>query len=389
MSAKGRGEEVRKRLRYNKKKDKRSVEDEWEGMVNPQNLWKLSFEVLSSVDHRISSDQVALKEKLGEFGPEFDSLIHSLTNIMLFKDPFLHADDFLEMLRQLLVTRSGAMVCTPEFFDAWLTTKAYAKGKTGKERWKKHYSAQKCMLLAARRLYVLMPTPSILFGCLSTVNLSKSSLSKNLGLIDAGAADAPEPVYLDRVPFSTGTMYEQKCNSVYRMSLGHFFNVSDISTNPKEPAVLGPLPMTTSPDLRDMPDGKYENNPWQELLSCTGILFSSIGTFADGWVGIEDIERVYTWPDAEAFRSGHGPDPVFDDKTVFEIISIVRVPLQKILEIDATERNENFPLKDWPETRVERLLALQGPLSFIIDLFLNNVRCSDVHYFFAYYRGEF
>ena len=77
MSAKGRREEVRKRLRYNKKKDKRSVEDEWEGMVNPQNLWKLSFEVLSSVDHRISSDQAALKGKLGEFGPEFDSLIHA------------------------------------------------------------------------------------------------------------------------------------------------------------------------------------------------------------------------------------------------------------------------------------------------------------------------
>ena len=101
------------------------------------------------------------------------------------------------------------MVCTPDFFDAWLTTKAYAKGKTGKERWKKHFSAQKCMLLAARRLYVLMPTPSILFGCLSTVNLSKSSLSKNLGLIDAGAADAPEPVYLDRVPFSAGSMYDK------------------------------------------------------------------------------------------------------------------------------------------------------------------------------------
>ena len=133
MSAKGRGEEVRKRLRYNKKKDKRSVEDKWEGMVNPQNLWKLSFEVLSSVDHRISSDQAALKEKLGEFGPEFDSLIHSLTNKMLFKDPFLHADDFLEMLRLLLVTRSGAMVCTPDFFDAWLTTKAYAKGKANRK----------------------------------------------------------------------------------------------------------------------------------------------------------------------------------------------------------------------------------------------------------------
>jgi len=173
------------------------------------------------------------------------------------------------------------------------------------------------------------------------------------------------------------------------MSLGHFFNVSDISTDPKAPAVLGPVPMTTSKGLRDMPEGKYENNPWQELLSCTGILFSSIGTFADGWVGIEDIERVYTWPDAEAFRSGHGPDPVFDDKTVFEIISIVRVPLEKILEINATERNENFSLKDWPETRVKRLLALHGPLAFIIDLFLTNVKCSDVHYFFAYYRGEF
>ena len=389
MSAKGIGEEVRKRLRYKQKKDKRSVEDEWDGMVNLQNLWKLSFEVLSSVDHRISSDQAALKEILGEFGPEFDSLIHSLTNKMLFKDPFLHADDFLELLRELLVTRSGAMVCTPEFFDAWLAAKAYAKGKTGKERWKKHYSAQKCMLLAARRQYVLMPTPSILFGCLSTVNLSKSSLSKNLGLIDAGAADAPEPVYLERVPFGTGTMYEQKCNSVYRMSLGHFFNVADISTNPKEPAVLSPEPMTTSQGLRDMPDGKYETNPWQELLSCTGTLFSRIGTFADGWVGIEEIDCVYTWPDAEVFCSAHGPDPAFDDKTVFEIISIVRVPLQKILDIDATKHDENFSLKDWPETRVIRLLALHGPLAFIIDLFLTNVRCSDVHYFFAYYRGEF
>ena len=39
--------------------------------------------------------------------------------------------------------------------------------------------------------------------------------------------------------------------------------------------------------------------------------------------------------------------------------------------------------------RVKRLLALHGPLAFIIDLFLTNVKCSDVHYFFAYYRGEF
>ena len=123
---------------------------------------------------------------------------------MPFTDLFRHADDFLEMLRQLLT--KVAMVCTDEFFDAWLATKAHAKGKSGKERWKKHYSAQKCMLLATRRQYVLMPTPSILFGCLSTVNLSNSSLSKNLGLIDAEAADAPEPVYLERVPFLTGTI---------------------------------------------------------------------------------------------------------------------------------------------------------------------------------------
>ena len=58
--------------------------------------------MLSSVDHRISSDQTALKDKLGDLGSEFDSLMHSLTNKMLFKDSFLHADDFLEMLRQLL-----------------------------------------------------------------------------------------------------------------------------------------------------------------------------------------------------------------------------------------------------------------------------------------------
>ena len=69
------------------------------------------------------------------------------------------------------------------------------------------------------------------------------------------------------------------------------------------------------------------------------------------------------------FCSAHGPDPAFDDKTVFEIISIVRVPLQKNLDIYATKSYENFSLKDWPETRVKRLLALHGPLAFIIDLF--------------------
>ena len=76
---------------------------------------------------------------------------------------------------------------------------------------------------------------------------------------------------------------------------------------------------------------------------------------------------VYTWPEVEMFHSAHDPDPAFDEKTVYEIISIVRVPLQKILDIDATKRDEDFSLKEWPKARVKRLLALHGPVSSIID----------------------
>ena len=84
--------------------------------MNGANLVQLSFDLLSSINHRISEDQEALREKLGPLGAEFDVLTHSLTNALLFQDPFLHVDDFLAVMRTLLVEH--ASVCTPTYFNA-------------------------------------------------------------------------------------------------------------------------------------------------------------------------------------------------------------------------------------------------------------------------------
>ena len=101
MSSRGGLEGVKKRPRFSKsekKKQKKKAKEalnRWANSVNGAFLVELSFDLLSAINHRISDDQEALKEKLGPLGAEFDVLTHSLTNALLFKDPFLHADDFL------------------------------------------------------------------------------------------------------------------------------------------------------------------------------------------------------------------------------------------------------------------------------------------------------
>ena len=393
MSSKGGLEGVKKRPRFsksekkNRKKQSKEASIRWAKSVNGANLVELSFDLLSAVNHRISDDQEALKEKLGPLGAEFDVLTHSLTNALLFKDPFLHVDDFLAVMRTLLVEQ--ASVCTLSYFNAWLATKAHAKGKTGLERWKKHFSAQKSMLLAARRQYVLMPTPAVLFGCLSTVCFTEPLLHKDLRSIAIGQAGNPEsdPVYLDRVPFGTHKIrHDRRCQAFVRISDGVFFNITEISTNPQNPHIVTVEQPTESEGLTDMPNGIYETNPWVEILRSSQNFYDTILDFADEWAKIDGIAVVYDWPEMESFQDGG--DESFRKRTVYEVISIVKICISKIVAIEKTRGDSEYFLAEWPSEVVKRLFSFPDRLKRLIDGFLINVKFSDLHFFFAYFRGE-
>ena len=394
MSSRGGLEGVKKRPRFSKsekKKQKKKAKEalnRWANSVNGAFLVELSFDLLSAINHRISDDQEALKEKLGPLGAEFDVLTHSLTNALLFKDPFLHADDFLEVMRTLLVEETS--VCTQTYFNAWLAAKAHANGRTGLDRWKKHYSAQKSMLLAARRQYVLMPTPAVLFGCLSTVCFTEPLLHKDLRSIAIGQAGNPEsdPVYLDRVPFGAHKIsYDKRCQAFTRISDGVFFNITEIATNPQNPHLVTVEQTTESEGLTDMPNGVYETNPWIEILRSSQILYDAILDFADEWAKIDRIDVVYDWPEIESFKDGG--DESFKKRTVYEVISIVRVCISKIVAIEKTRGDSEYLLADWPSEVVEHLFSFPNIFRRLIDSFLINVKFSDLHFFFAYFRGEF
>ena len=161
------------------------------------------------------------------------------------------------------------------------------------------------MLLAARRQYVLMPTPAVLFGCLSTVCLTEPLLHKDLRSIAIGQAGNPEsdPVYLDRVPFGTHKIrHDRRCQAFVRISDGVFFNITEISTNPQNPHIVTVEQPTESEGLTDMPNGIYETNPWVEILRSSQNFYDTILDFADEWAKIDGIAEVYDWPEMESFH---------------------------------------------------------------------------------------
>jgi len=79
--------------------------------IDPEKLIDLAYDTLSVITHRVTSEQVALNQVLGDLGAEFDSTMFALTNKLLYQDPFVEADEFMELLYDLVVVK--AKVCTP------------------------------------------------------------------------------------------------------------------------------------------------------------------------------------------------------------------------------------------------------------------------------------
>ena len=108
-------------------------------------------------------------------------------------------------------------------------------------------------------------------------------------------------------------------------------------------------------------------------------MYDAILDFADEWAKIDRIDVVYDWPEIESFKDGG--DESFKKRTVYEVISIVRVCISKIVAIEKTKGDSDYVLADWPSEVVEHLFSFPNLLRRLIDSFLINVKFSDLHFF--------
>ena len=113
--------------------------------IDPAKLIDLAYDTLSVVTHRVTSEQLALNQVLGDLGAEFDSTMFALTNKLLYQDPFVEAVEFMELLYDLVVVK--AKVCTQRYFKTWLKERPHEKGKTGKQRMMHNFSAKRNLIL--------------------------------------------------------------------------------------------------------------------------------------------------------------------------------------------------------------------------------------------------
>jgi hypothetical protein len=352
---------------------------------------QLSFDVLSSTERRISPEQRELKTDLGPHGPEFDSAMHALTDKLLFENVWFNTVDLRKVLYNIVVSDAG--ICSPEYFQKWEKTSAYPRGKTGAERWVHYLSGKKSGLLTNRRLYALFPTPTVMFGCLSSVLKFHSDISKNLVSKQFSTAQLDRSsVFIQPVPFG-GKMFSGilafSCTA--RIAVGAFFGITKIVLD----ATAGMIHVKDGSDHPDFLDGYtkvddfVDYNPFSEMMrvcfSFERRIISACKTLVEAGF-FENLDKELT-PTMKAMVEDFSGREV-QNLSYWEILGLVEKLDDMVAKVyqDRNESDSIFSnLRDITE---DELYECRRELTMAHSSFRENAWYSDLHFFFAYFRGK-
>jgi hypothetical protein len=369
--------------------------------IDPAKLIDLAYDTLSVVTHRVTSEQLALNQVLGDLGAEFDSTMFALTNKLLYQDPFVEADEFMELLYDLVVVK--AKVCTPRYFKQWLKEKPHEKGKTGKQRMRHNFSAKRNLMLRNRRLYILYPSPRILFGCLQSFNSMGHHGYRALGKSADDGAPNSSDVFLEVAPFGPPVpeIYRSlTCSPLINSAYGCFFGVSRICEEPGHSAIFSSARQVR---CEDTSTGFSHWNPWEEILDCTRnflrlvIWFFNVVVKIVPQLGDEPQDdgapepasiRALRWPHLAMFRDEN--DPTVQAMSVFEIVSSVETYMyivNDVIETDFSGDDGDEGGISWDQRN--KLSAHTEDMRKTLDRYVATIYSSDLHFFFAYFRGSY
>ena len=352
---------------------------------------QLSFDILSSTERRISLEQGELKTDLGPHGPEFDSAMHALTDKLLFENVWFNTVDLRKVLYNIVV--SDARICSPEYFQKWEKTSATHRGKTGAERWVHYLSGKKSGLLANRRLYALFPTPAVLFGCLSSLLKFYSDISKNLVSKQFSTAELDQSsVFIQPVPFG-GKMFSGilvfSCTA--RIAVGAFFGIHKIVLD----ATAGTIKVKDGTDYPDFFDGYtkvddfVDYNPFSEMLRvCSSFerrIISVCKTLAESGF-FENFDKEFT-PTMKAMVEDFTCIEV-QNLSYWDILGLVE-KLDDMASNVYEDRNESDSIfSNLRDITADELYQCRRELTMAHSSFRENAWYSDLHFFFAYFRGK-
>jgi hypothetical protein len=352
---------------------------------------QLSFDILSSTERRISPEQRELKTDLGPHGPEFDSAMHALTDKLLFENVWFNTVDLRKVLYNIVVSDAG--ICSAEYFQKWEKTSAYQRSKTGVERWVHYLSAKKSGLLSNRRLYALFPSPAVLFGCLSSVLKFHSDISKDLVSKQFSTAELDRSsVFIQPVPFG-GEMFSGifvfSCTA--RIAVGAFFGIHKIVLD----ATAGMIHVKDGTDYPDFLDGYtkvddfVDYNPFSEMLRvCFHFerrIISACKTLVESGF-FENLDKELT-PTMTAMVEDFSGREV-QNLSYWEILGLVE-KLDEMVAKVYEDRNESDSIFSKLRNITEdELYECRKSLTMAHSSFRENAWYSDLHFFFAYFRGK-
>ena len=351
-------------------------------------LIRLAFDTLSCVDHRISPDQRELKskEKLGAYGADFDSILHCVIDKLLLKSTWCDADFVKETLNQLVV--SDGLICSKKYWKRWEGTRCTDKGSDGSDRWRKSYSARRNTLLFNRRLFVLTRPSSVLFGCLSSVATYRGYRFKQLVSDEfLGENQFAKCIAAGRVVFGAEYTYgELKIACFGRISLGIFFGMAGFTgDNLSQIGIIESLVWPKCFDHMKTVDPVIYSNPFTEMLAVCELFETRIADLMGRLIETNFFE-IETSFEALTLALVNPKCEEIQALTYFDIVSLLSGVHRGVFVLFSTHDHD-----DWPETlnvNRDEMRDIFSHLDEIMDAFRVNVWYSDLHFFFAYFRGK-
>jgi len=356
--------------------------------LSKSSLLLLAFDTLSCVNHRISEDQRQLEkaDKLGSFGAIFDSLLHIITDKLLLKDTWCDSEYFKDIVYRLVVDEGE--VCSRRFWLRWEVTKCTEKGQMCYDRWRKNYSARRNLLLSNRRLFFIARPSSVLFGCLSYDNDVKGLVSKSF-LVENSTDQLQDPrqVFPSRSSFGVrNTFGERRYACFGRISLGIFFGMTGYEGdgNRRIKTVENPTITSQMMLLKREIDPVVYSNPFTEMLEVCKLFEGRIEKIMKeleeshyfNIVQFSKLQLALAYPRSKEIQ----------DLSYFEIVSLLLG-----FQVSLYDFFLKHSADDWPDelhVDIHGLREILSSLDECLDSFRINVWYSDLHFFFAYFRGK-
>ena len=356
--------------------------------LSKSSLLLLAFDTLSCVNHRISEDQRQLEkaDKLGSFGAIFDSLLHIITDKLLLKDTWKDSEYFKDIVYRLVVDEGE--VCSRKFWLRWEVTKCTEKGQMCYDRWRKNYSARRNLLLSNRRLFFIARPSSVLFGCLSYDNDVKDLVSKSFLVENSkDQFQDPRPVFPSRSSFGVrNTFGERRYACFGRISLGIFFGMIGYEGdgNRRIKTVENPTITSQMMLIKKEIDPVVYSNPFTEMLEVCKLFEGRIEKI------MEELEESHYFNIVQfsqlQLALANPRSKEIQDLSYFEIVSLLLG-----FQVSLYDFCLKHSADDWPDelyVDIHGLREIVTSLDECLDSFRINVWYSDLHFFFAYFRGK-